>query len=108
VCDPWIVGSTYWRSWWNYPPVSPELLASIKPDYVYLTHIHWDHFHGPSLRRFDRATPVLVPKGHLLYVVGTEDSSTGAKTVPVDAPWYDQVWSGIQAADNPPPAKPTK
>ena len=50
----------------------------------------------------------LVPKGHLLYVVGTEDSSTGAKTVPVDAPWYDQVWSGIQAADNPPPAKPTK
>ena len=50
----------------------------------------------------------LVPKGHLLYVVGTEDSSTGAKTAPVDAPWYDQVWSGIQAADNPPPAKPTK
>jgi UDP-MurNAc hydroxylase len=65
VCDPWIVGSTYWRSWWNYPPVSPELLASVKPDYVYLTHIHWDHFHGPSLRRFDRATPILVPKGHL-------------------------------------------
>jgi len=65
VCDPWIVGSTYWRSWWNYPPVSPELLASIRPDFIYLTHIHWDHFHGPSLRRFDRSTPVLVPKGHL-------------------------------------------
>jgi UDP-MurNAc hydroxylase len=65
VCDPWIVGSTYWRSWWNYPPVSPELLASIRPDYVYLTHVHWDHFHGPSLKRFDRATPILVPKGHL-------------------------------------------
>lgn len=48
----------------------------------------------------------LVPKGHLLYVVGTEESSAGATSVPADAPWYDQVWSGIQAADNPPPAKP--
>lgn len=64
VCDPWILGSTYWRSWWNYPPVSPELIASVNPDFVYLTHIHWDHFHGWSLRKFARDTPVLVPKGH--------------------------------------------
>ena len=47
VCDPWLVGSTYWRSWWNYPPPSPELLASLKPDCIYITHIHWDHFTGP-------------------------------------------------------------
>jgi UDP-MurNAc hydroxylase len=20
LCDPWLVGSVYWRSWWNYPP----------------------------------------------------------------------------------------
>jgi UDP-MurNAc hydroxylase len=65
VCDPWIIGSTYWRSWWNYPPVSPELIASVKPDFIYLTHVHWDHFHGPSLKKFDRNTPVIVPKGHL-------------------------------------------
>jgi UDP-MurNAc hydroxylase len=62
LCDPWVVGSTYWRSWWNYPPVSPELIASLKPDYVYLTHIHWDHFQGPSLRKFDRSTPILVAR----------------------------------------------
>jgi len=64
VCDPWLVGSCYWRSWWNYPPVSPDLIASLKPDFIYLTHIHWDHFHGPSLRRFSPSTPVLVPRGH--------------------------------------------
>jgi UDP-MurNAc hydroxylase len=64
VIDPWLVGSCYWRSWWNYPPPSPELLAQVRADYLYLTHIHWDHFHGPSLRRFPRTTPVLVPKGH--------------------------------------------
>jgi len=61
IIDPWIVGSAYWRSWWNFPEadVDPQ---SLKPDYIYLTHIHWDHFHGPSLRKFPRDTPVLLPR----------------------------------------------
>jgi len=61
--DPWILGSVYWRSWWNYPPVSPALIASLKPDFIYLTHIHWDHFQGPSLRSFSKSTTILVPRG---------------------------------------------
>lgn len=64
IIDPWLAGSTYWRSWWNYPPVSSALLAGLKPRFIYITHIHWDHFHGPSLRKFDRATPVIIPKVH--------------------------------------------
>ena len=40
--DPWLVGSTYWRSWWNYPPVERSLVDSLRPDFIYLTHIHWD------------------------------------------------------------------
>lgn len=64
ICDPWIVGSSYWRSWWNYPPVSKELVQSLKPDYIYLTHIHWDHFHGPSLNKFSKETPIIVPTGN--------------------------------------------
>ena len=64
LCDPWVVGSCYWRSWWNYPPVSPELVASLKPDYIYLTHIHWDHFHGPSLRRLGKHVQILLPREH--------------------------------------------
>jgi UDP-MurNAc hydroxylase len=42
--------------------VPKDLIESLHPDFVYLTHIHWDHFQGVSLRRFDRATPVFVPK----------------------------------------------
>lgn len=61
VCDPWLFGSTYWRSWWNYPPPSPELLDSLKPDCIYITHIHWDHFAGPSLRRFGKDIPIVIP-----------------------------------------------
>ena len=64
ICDPWILGSSYWRSWWNYPPVSKELVNSLKPDFIYLTHVHWDHFHGPSLEKFSKETPFIVPKGN--------------------------------------------
>lgn len=64
VCDPWLVGSCYWRSWWNYPPVDKPTLDRLKPDVIYLTHIHWDHFHGPSLELFDPQTRILVPKGN--------------------------------------------
>ena len=64
VCDPWLVGSSYWRSWWNYPPVSREAITNLQPDVIYLTHIHWDHFHGPSLELFDKNTRIVVPKGN--------------------------------------------
>lgn len=63
VCDPWLLGSCYWRSWWNFPEPDPGLIADLRADFIYLTHLHWDHFHGPSLRRlFSAKTRVLVPK----------------------------------------------
>lgn len=62
VVDPWLHGSAYWRSWWNYPPVPEKLAASLSPDFIYLTHIHWDHFHGISLRKLGRDVPVYVPE----------------------------------------------
>lgn len=61
ICDPWLVGSVYWRSWWNYPPVPKALVEDLKPDFIYLTHLHWDHFQSASLRRFADDVPILVP-----------------------------------------------
>ena len=61
VIDPWFLGSSYWRSWWNFPEPPKELVDELDPTCVYLTHLHWDHFHGPSLKRFDRDTRIYVP-----------------------------------------------
>lgn len=63
VTDPWLIGSCYWRSWWNFPEPAPELLDRVQADYVYLTHLHWDHYHGPSLQKFfTPETTFLLPK----------------------------------------------
>ena len=70
VCDPWLVGSCYWRSWWNCPEPPAELIEKLEQDYVYLTHLHWDHFHGASLRKlFPRNTRIIIPKVTTLRMV---------------------------------------
>ncbi len=62
LVDPWLAGSAFWRSWWHFPP-SPDARSEwLAPDFVYLTHHHFDHFHYPSMRRIDRRTTVLIPK----------------------------------------------
>ena len=51
IMDPWLIGSCYWRSWWNYPPVKRDAVNNLKVDAIYITHVHWDHWHGPSLKK---------------------------------------------------------
>ena len=52
LVDPWLLGSCYWRSWWNYPPVRDGVIENISPTAIYITHVHWDHWHGPTLKHF--------------------------------------------------------
>lgn len=71
LIDPWIIGSCYWRSWWNYPEPKIDLIKSLKPTHIYITHLHWDHYHGPSLRLFEHLQPkVIFPKHFAKRLVG--------------------------------------
>jgi UDP-MurNAc hydroxylase len=62
LVDPWLSGSCYWRSWWHFPPNTPILQEFLEPDYVFISHHHFDHFHYPSLRRISKSVSVLVPR----------------------------------------------
>lgn len=62
LVDPWLSGSCYWRSWWHFPPSQEPDGDLLAPDWVYLTHHHFDHFHYPSMRRLDRSARVLIPR----------------------------------------------
>ena len=61
IIDPWLIGACYWGSWWNFPEpqLDPELLAQV--DYVIISHVHWDHWHGLTLKKFFKGCHYIVP-----------------------------------------------
>lgn len=82
LVDPWLSGSCYWRAWWHFPPaVAPPEPA---PDYIYVSHHHFDHLHYPSLRtlasRCASTTTVLIPE-FAVDVMREEIESVGFKTI---------------------------
>jgi CMP-N-acetylneuraminate monooxygenase len=60
LTDPWLDGSAFLGAW--MPSPAPDTNgADLRPDAILITHEHSDHFHEPTLRHFDRRTPVFVP-----------------------------------------------
>lgn len=50
--DPWLIGSTYWRSWWlEKYPTKDEFEEVRQVEHLYFTHSHPDHFHYPTVRK---------------------------------------------------------
>ncbi len=62
LVDPWLVGSCYWRSWWHFPKPVEATPDVFDVDAIYLTHGHFDHFHYPSLRKFDRSVKIILAR----------------------------------------------
>ena len=62
LMDPWLVGPANFRSWWHFPEVSVDPAKLPPLDYLYISHLHGDHFHIPTLERLDRRPTVLVPR----------------------------------------------
>jgi L-ascorbate metabolism protein UlaG (beta-lactamase superfamily) len=50
------------------PNPGPDLLAHRPADLVILSHLHYDHADLPSLRRLERNTPLLAPRGTGQYL----------------------------------------
>jgi UDP-MurNAc hydroxylase len=61
IIDPWLLGSCYWRSWWNYPEPDIDFAELKQTTHVLLSHIHWDHWHGLSLKKFFKQCQFIVP-----------------------------------------------
>jgi CMP-N-acetylneuraminate monooxygenase len=60
LTDPWLAGPAFYGSWDLYPP--PRVDASrLKPDAIWISHEHSDHFHPQTLDAFPRSIPVYVP-----------------------------------------------
>lgn len=62
LMDPWLAGPSNFQSWWHLPEVTVQPSDLPPADYVYISHLHDDHFHPPTLSRLDRGSVVLIPK----------------------------------------------
>ena len=60
LCDPWLVDGEYYGSWNHYPKCNftPEDFNFV--DYIYISHIHPDHFSKKTLSKIDKKIPVLI------------------------------------------------
>jgi UDP-MurNAc hydroxylase len=61
LCDPWR-SPAYFASWFVFPDNSGVDFAGFQPDYLYVSHLHRDHFDPDVLARFiPKTTTVLLP-----------------------------------------------
>ena len=62
LCDPWLVDGEYYGSWYHYPPVNfkPEKYDDV--DYIYISHIHLDHYSPKTLKKMNKNIPVIILK----------------------------------------------
>lgn len=60
LCDPWLTDGIYYGSWYHYPPltVTPEDFSDV--DYIYVSHVHPDHFDTETLKRLPKSIPILI------------------------------------------------
>lgn len=63
ICDPWLIDGIYYGAWAHYPAYTEEDWAKEKPeeaDYIYISHIHPDHFDPKTLARFKKDKKVII------------------------------------------------
>ena len=60
LCDPWLFDGEYYGSWYHYPPleVRDDVFKNI--DYIYLSHIHPDHFSRKTFNYLDKNIPIII------------------------------------------------
>ncbi len=56
-CDPWFTQRIYHGSWFQYPEIENPVQRIGKIDYVYVSHIHRDHYDPPFLQELIKANP---------------------------------------------------
>ena len=63
LTDPWFTDGAYDGTWYQYPKINPFDFIS-KPDLIYISHIHPDHYDAIFLKKLIAKygeIPILIP-----------------------------------------------
>jgi len=60
LCDPWLIDGCYYGSWHHYPKFNFIEKEFDDIDYIYISHIHPDHFDVKTMSKLKKDIPVLI------------------------------------------------
>jgi UDP-MurNAc hydroxylase len=58
VCDPWLTDGAFAGAWFHSPPLKTKA-RDLRPDALYISHLHPDHFDVEVLKELPRSLPVV-------------------------------------------------
>ena len=62
LTDPWLVDGEYYGSWHHFPAVTFDKDYFSGIDFIYVSHIHPDHFSKETFKLLDKDIPVIIHK----------------------------------------------
>jgi UDP-MurNAc hydroxylase len=60
LCDPWLTPGAFLGSWFHYPPLRHTVDDIKDADYLYISHLHPDHYDTETLKHFRRDIPIII------------------------------------------------
>ena len=60
LCDPWLIDGCYYGAWNHYPKFDFISKEFDDIDYIYISHIHPDHFDVKTMEKLKKNIPVLI------------------------------------------------
>ncbi|RZD47129.1 MAG: Zn-dependent hydrolase [Thaumarchaeota archaeon] len=58
--DPWLVDGELYGAWNHYPKIKFQPDDFLDIDYIYLSHIHQDHFSKKTLSKINKKIPIII------------------------------------------------
>jgi len=102
LCDPWLIDGCYYGSWHHYPKFEFNQKELDDIDYIYISHIHPDHFDIRTLEKLRKDIPVLIHEFPQKYFKEKiEEIGFNVEEIPNNKRTkLGKTWINIIAADN--------
>ena len=103
LTDPWLVDGEYYGSWFHYPELKIDQAYFDSIDYIYVSHIHPDHFSRKTFELLDKNIPVFIHRYESKFLkANIERLGFSVIELPHNTPYElrNGVTINILAADN--------
>jgi len=90
ACDPWM-GTTRDNAWISYPINDESVLDKINPNYIYISHLHPDHFDPKALKKFHNKDSKIIIKKFSDGRLKKRINNLGYKNILECNPWEEYV-----------------